>query len=245
MSRIVILGATSAIAQAAARIFAARGDSLFLVARDAAKLEMAQKDIAVRAGKEPGHCQADLSLTDSHEGVLNNAFEFLGEPDVYLIAYGSLGDQQECERDWAATEKELRTNFLSPVSLLNRIASRLEKRGSGVIAVITSVAGDRGRQSNYIYGAAKGGLSLYLQGMRNRLHRAGVRVLTIKPGFVDTPMTAQIKKSLLFASPETVAHGIVRALDRKKDVVYLPWWWRPILLLVKLVPESIFKRLRL
>ena len=125
------------------------------------------------------------------------------------------------------------------------LANRFEQSRGGCIAVISSVAGDRGRQSNYVYGSAKGGLDRFLQGLRNRLYRAGVAVVTIKPGFVDTPMTAALPKNALYASPRQVARGVYRAIEARRSVVYLPWFWRPIMLLIKLLPESVFKRLRL
>lgn len=131
------------------------------------------------------------------------------------------------------------------VSLLTLLANRLEAQKSGTIAVISSVAGDRGRSSNYVYGTAKGAVSLFLQGLRGRLHPSGVRVLTIKPGFVDTPMTADVKKNALFASPEGIAKGIVSAIDRGREVVYLPSFWRGIMLMIRAVPEPLFKRLKL
>jgi short-subunit dehydrogenase len=156
-----------------------------------------------------------------------------------------LGDQKACEQDFSLAEKEIRTNFLSCVSLLTLISNEMEKEKAGTIAVISSVAGDRGRQSNYIYGSAKGALNLFLQGLRNRMYPLGVRVLTIKPGFVDTPMTAAFKKNILFAKPDQIARGIVKAIDRKKDVVYLPFFWWGIMAIIKAIPEWIFKRLKL
>ena len=141
--------------------------------------------------------------------------------------------------------KEFDTNFISVVSLLTQLANHFSAKKSGTIAVISSVAGDRGRQSNYIYGAAKGALSVLLQGLRNRLYSDNVHVLTIKPGFVDTPMTSEIKKNFLFVKPEYVAAAIKSAVEKKKDVIYVPWFWRYIMLIIKLIPEFIFKRLSL
>jgi short-subunit dehydrogenase len=129
--------------------------------------------------------------------------------------------------------------------MLTPIADFFEKQKHGVITVISSVAGDRGRQSNYIYGSAKAGLSVYLDGLRNRLYSAGVAVVTIKPGFVDTPMTAHLKKGFLFASPEKVARDILRAIEKRKCVVYTPWFWRWIMFVIKSIPETIFRKLKL
>jgi decaprenylphospho-beta-D-erythro-pentofuranosid-2-ulose 2-reductase len=136
-------------------------------------------------------------------------------------------------------------NFTATAALLTLIANRFEAQRHGTIAVITSVAGDRGRQSNYIYGAAKGGLVVFLQGLRNRLHHAGVSVVTLKPGFVDTPMTAHLPKNFLFCSPRRAGRAIHRAIEARRSVAYIPWFWRPIMALVTILPELVFKRLRL
>lgn len=245
MKRVLIVGATSAIARAAARIFAGRGDRLFLVARDAAKLQATAQDLRVHGAERVDVAVADLDDFTHHEALLDEAEGALGGLEVVLIAYGTLPDQKLLEGSFEETEKELRTNFLSVVSLLTDLANRLETQKQGTIAVISSVAGDRGRKSNYVYGTAKGAVSLFLQGLRGRLHPSGVRVVTIKPGFVDTPMTAEIKKNALFASPEAVAKGVVSAIDRGREVVYLPSFWRGVMLIVRAVPEPLFKRLNL
>ncbi len=243
VKKILIIGATSAIAQAFARLHI--GDELFLVARNAAKLESVAKDLKARGTKKIGVADMDANDFARHGSMLDMAVRELGGLDVALIAHGTLGDQKTSERDFGAADQEFKTNFLSVVSLLTPLAALFEKQGSGVIAVISSVAGDRGRQSNYIYGSAKGALSLYLAGLRNRLHASGVSVLTIKPGFVDTPMTAHLKKGLLFASPEKVASDISRAIDSKKSILYTPWIWRWIMLIIRMIPENVFKRLKL
>ena len=165
--------------------------------------------------------------------------------DVALLAYGSLSDQAACEKDATKTVESIHVNFVSAVSWLTLLSNRFERQGRGTIAAISSVAGDRGRQSNYIYGAGKGGLTIFLQGLRNRLCRSGVHVLTIKPGFVDTPMTSHMKKTFLFASPEKVGRQIYQAIERKKNVLYTPGFWRWIMWVVCHVPEKIFKRLSL
>jgi decaprenylphospho-beta-D-erythro-pentofuranosid-2-ulose 2-reductase len=165
----------------------------------------------------------------------------LGTVDLALLAHGVLGDQAAAERDYFAAEPILVTNFLSAVSLLTWLANYCDSQGRGTLAVISSVAGDRGRKSNYVYGASKAGLDAFLSGLRNRCDRSGVQVLTIKPGFVATPMTAHVPKNRLFATPEQVAHGILNAIRTRKDVVYVPWFWRPIMAIIKAVPERIFK----
>jgi decaprenylphospho-beta-D-erythro-pentofuranosid-2-ulose 2-reductase len=248
MTRILIFGATSAIAQATARIWARRGHRLFLVGRDPAKLAALVADLDVRAGA-PGRMQgrqADLDDLPAHAALIAEANAALGGIDIVLIAHGTLPDQSRCAVDPALALKEIHTNALSVVSLCTLLGQQFEQQRAGQLAVITSVAGDRGRQSNYVYGAAKGMVSLFLQGLRNRLFAAGVNVLTIKPGFVDTPMTAGIDKGgPLWATPDAVAKGIVSALDRRRDVVYLPGFWRPIMGVIKAIPESVFKRLHL
>jgi hypothetical protein len=156
-----------------------------------------------------------------------------------------LPDQARCEAQVSDTLAALEVNFTATVALLTLLANYFEAQGRGCIAVIGSVAGDRGRQSNYVYGAAKGGLDRFLQGLRNRLFRSGVSVVTLKPGFVDTPMTSGVKKNPLFSSAERAGRDVHRAIQRRRDVVYIPWFWGPIMALVRLLPESIFKRLHL
>ncbi len=246
MKRVLILGATSAIAVAAARRWASRGERLFLVARDPDKLGATANDLEVLGAGSVAYEAADLANSDVHHSLVESAVAALGgEIDIALIAYGTLSDQAACEGDVATTLRELNTNFLSVASLLTELANVLEPQGHGTLAVISSVAGDRGRPSNYVYGSAKGGLSLFLQGLRGRLFRSGVKVLTIKPGFVDTPMTADVKKNLLFASPEQVGSDIVAAIDRGRDVLYTPFFWRFVMTIIRLVPEALFKRLNL
>jgi short-subunit dehydrogenase len=245
MRKILICGATSAIARETARLFARDGDRLFLVGRNAQTLEAVARDLAVRGAEKAEWFAADLNDFGLHETIAGKAVDSLGGLDTVLVAHGTLSDQKACETDRRLAELEFRTNFLSVVSLLAPIADLFERQGGGCIAVISSVAGDRGRGSNYVYGAAKGALSLFLQGLRNRLHGKGVHVLTVKPGFVDTPMTAHLKKNALFARPEDIARGIYRAIAGKKDVVYLPGYWRIIMAVIKHIPESYFKRLGL
>lgn len=243
--RIAIFGATSAIAQACARIWAERGAALFLVGRKAERLQAIAGDLGVRGARQVEWAAHDLADLEAHEGLVDKAFEALGDVDTALVAHGTLGDQTLLAQDPSLAAESIALNFISAASLLSHLANRLERRGAGCLAVISSVAGDRGRQSNYVYGSAKAGLTAFASGLRNRLGKSGVSVLTIKPGFVDTPMTAHVKKSPLFASPETVARGIVKAIDRKKDVVYLPGFWRPIMWIIRSLPEGIFKRLSL
>jgi len=242
---VLVLGATSAIAQSIIRVYAAKHASLYLVARNAEKMATVAADARIRGAAEIYTRTIDLDETDAHPGLLADVAQKLPNLDIVLIAYGVLGEQAKGEQDVATAETVFQTNFLSVVSLLTLLANDFERRRVGTIAVITSVAGDRGRKSNYIYGTSKAALTIFLQGLRARLHGQGVQVLTIKPGFVRTPMTAHLKHGPLFASPDEVARGIVSAIERKRDVVYLPWFWRPIMFVVRAVPEKIFKKLSL
>jgi decaprenylphospho-beta-D-erythro-pentofuranosid-2-ulose 2-reductase len=245
MKKVLVLGATSAIAQATVRLLAARGAALYLVGRNAANLEAVAKDAATRGASKVVHQALDLDDTAAHEALVERASQALGGLDAALIAHGVLGEQKACERSWAEAEKVLRTNFLSAASLLTALANRFEAQKAGTLVVISSVAGDRGRQSNYVYGASKGALNVFLQGLRNRLARSGVAVVTVKPGFVDTPMTAHLPKNKLFASPEKVARGLLRAADKRKDEVYVPGFWALIMLIIRSIPEGVFKRMKL
>jgi len=245
MKKILIIGATSAIAREVAKIYVLQGARLCLAGRDEKKLHIVADDLTARGAQAVQVLTVELTDPATHGDMIKQAEDFLQGLDCVLIAYGSLPDQHACEADAGQTLKELNTNFISVVALLTRLANDMEQRGHGVLAVISSVAGDRGRQSNYIYGAAKGGLSIFLQGLRNRLASKGVHVLTVKPGFVDTPMTVDFNKGLLWVSAETVAQGIVKAIDKKRDVVYLPWFWRGIMLIIKSIPERMFKKMKL
>lgn len=243
--RILIVGSSSAIAEATARRYAAQGAKLFLVARNAERLQAQTADLKTRGAAEVRSSVLDLNDFARHDELIAHAWQAWNGLDLVLIAHGTLGSQQACEADFDLTLKELNTNAISVISLLTRLGNRFELQGRGGIAVIGSVAGDRGRQSNYVYGTAKGALAIFLQGLRNRLAPKGVQVLTIKPGFVDTPMTADFKKGPLWASPDRIAAGILAAVERRKDVVYLPWFWRGIMLIIRSIPERVFKKLKL
>jgi len=245
LKRVLALGATSAIAQATLRLLAEQGASFFLVARNAQKLAAVRDDLLTRGAGAATAVVADLDDTSAHPALLAQSVAALGGIDLALLAHGVLGDQAEAERNFAAAEAILRTNFLSAVSLIGWLASYFEKERCGVLAVISSVAGDRGRRSNYVYGASKGGLNVFLDGVRNRIARAGVQVLTIKPGFVATPMTAHLPPNALFAQPAQVAQDILRAIRKRKDVAYVPPFWGLIMLVVRSIPGRIFRKLNL
>lgn len=240
----LILGATSAIARQVARQICQRDIQLILIGRDEKRLQDLVSDISVRGGAALFQV-ADLDQMSSHQGLINELTIEHGCPDIVFVAYGTLPDQKHCESEQETALKELTTNFLSIQNFISIMANRMEAQRAGTIVVISSVAGDRGRQSNYFYGAAKGALSIYLQGLRNRLAKHNVQVLTVKPGFVDTPMTRDFKKGLLWVGPERVAKDIIRGIDKSKDVIYTPWYWKWIMLVIKSIPERIFKKLSL
>lgn len=240
MEHVLILGATSAVAAEVARIYAERGARLHLVGRNPEKLAR----VASLCGTAVVTTEsADFAQLDQNEAVVDRARAALTRVDVVLIAHGDLGDQLACERSFQDAEVTLRINFTSVVSLLIPLANWLEAAHAGKIGVITSVAGDRGRPRNYTYGAAKGALGIYLQGLRTRLYRAGVSVTTLKLGPVDTPMTQGHKKHALFGKAPAVARGIVRALDARIPEAYVPSFWRLVMPIVKSTPERLFQRL--
>jgi short-subunit dehydrogenase len=245
MQRIFIIGATSAMAEGVARLYASEGCRLFLTGRRADRLHAIATDLSVRGAVDTQTCLFDVNDIGAHADAIDQAWKALGGFDVVLVAHGTLPDQAACERSVEETLREFTTNASSTIALLTELSARMEPARQGTIAVISSVAGDRGRASNYVYGAAKAAVSTYLSGLRQRLTSAGINVLTIKPGFVDTPMTATFKKGPLWASVDTVASAIVRAIQQRKSVAYVPrfWWW--IMYVVKAVPEAVFRRVRL
>jgi len=225
------------------RLLAPAGTSFFIAARNRAHLEAVAQDLATRGAKVVVIEVADLDDTAAHEGMLERAAASLGGLDAALIAHGVLGDQAAGEADFAAAVASLRTNFLSAASLATWLANFFVSQRRGTIAVISSVAGDRGRKSNYIYGSAKAGLNAFLDGLRNRVDREGVQVLTIRPGFVATPMTAHLPQGPLFVTPDVVARDMQNAIAGRRDVLYTPWFWRWIMAAVRAVPEWKFKRM--
>jgi len=244
-TRVLVVGATSAIAAETARIYAAHGERLFLTGRHGQRLEAVAEDLRVRGAQAVETAMLDVTDHRRSEEVMEAAWSAFEGLDVALVAHGVLPDQARCQASVADAVDAMEVNFLSTVALLTPLANRFEAAHGGCIAVITSVAGDRGRQSNYVYGAAKGGLDRFLQGLRNRLFHAGVTVVTLKPGFVDTPMTADLKQGPLFASARRAGSAIHRAIERRRDVAYIPWFWRPIMAIIRALPEAVFKRLRL
>lgn len=242
MKKILVFGATSAIAQHCCRFWASQGNALFLVGRNQEKLEVISQDLGVRGAVRVGVECIDLNKTHDHQRVLQVADLFLGGIDVVLVAHGTLPNQHQCQESVEMTLQEIHSNALSTVSLLTLAANLLEQRCAGTLAVITSVAADRGRASNYVYGSAKALVTTFLSGLRQRLHKSNVTVLTIKPGFVDTPMTAAFKKGFLWAKPDDVAKRIVQAIDRRELEIYVPWFWFYIMMVIKAIPTSLFER---
>ncbi|MBI2502078.1 MAG: SDR family oxidoreductase [Candidatus Latescibacteria bacterium] len=244
--RALILGAKSAIAQALARRLAAEGYDLVLAARHSPQLEPFAADLRLCTQREVRLWEFDALDGPQLAGLPARVHRECGPVSLGVLVFGYLGNQWQALDDSGELEKILHTNFTQAVLALSHLARYLERREEpGGLIAISSVAGDRGRQSNYFYGAAKGGLSLFLQGLRNRLASTPVHVLTVKPGFVDTPMTRGLEGLFLVASPEKVAHDIVRAYQRKKDILYTPWFWRYIMLIIRNIPERLFKRLKL
>jgi short-subunit dehydrogenase len=243
--KILVLGATSGIAEATCRIWAAQGASLFLVARNAEKLAAVAADLKTRGAAYIDTAVADLDDTALHPALLAHAINSLGGMDVAYLTHGILGDQAKAEQDFETAAQILHTNFVSVVSLLTWLANFCVQRHAGVLAVISSVAGDRGRKSNYLYGASKAGLTAFLGGLRNRVDREGVTVLNIKPGPVRTAMTSHMPGAEKMADVNKVAQTIVKAIDGRADEVYVPFQWQPIMFVIRHIPERVFKKLNL
>lgn len=243
---ILIIGATSAIGSACARIWATQGGSFFLVGRDEEKLAQTQADLIARGASSAASHVMDVNDMAAHTGMLADSLTALHQVDLVLIAHGTLPDQTRCQEDVAAAMEAFATNSTSVVALLTLLANHMEAQRCGTLAVISSVAGDRGRQSNYVYGAAKASVSTFCEGLRARMFKSGVHLVTIKPGFVDTPMTQGLDlPSALVSKPEKVAEGICRAIERKKNVAYVPGYWGLIMLVIKSIPAAVLKRTKL
>ncbi|MBN7837911.1 SDR family oxidoreductase [Mesorhizobium sp. M00.F.Ca.ET.151.01.1.1] len=243
MQKILIIGATSAIAESVARLYAARGAALYLAGRSAGKLDTIAADLRVRGAQRAEHGVLDVNDVAAHGALLDTAWSTLGGIDTVLIAHGTLPDQAACDASVDLSLREFATNGTSTIALAAALAQRLQS--GATLAVISSVAGDRGRASNYLYGSAKAAVTAYLSGLGQRLRPAGVNVLVIKPGFVDTPMTAAFKKGALWATPDKVAAGILRAIGKRRAVAYLPGFWWAIMMIIKNIPEFVFRRIKL
>jgi short-subunit dehydrogenase len=243
MSFVLIVGAKSDIAKATAREYAKHGYDLYLAARNASELEDFANDITVRMQRTVRLMELDILDYGSHQAFYEQLEE---KPCGLICAVGYLGDQQKAQTDFRETKLIMDTNYTGVVSLLNIVANDFEHRRSGFIIGISSVAGDRGRKTNYLYGSAKAALTIYLSGLRHRLYNAQVTVLTVKPGFVATRMTVGMElPEKLTAQPEEIAKAIYNAQRKHKNVIYSKWIWRWIMLLVTHLPNAIFKRLTL
>ncbi|MEH6582585.1 MAG: SDR family oxidoreductase [Halioglobus sp.] len=243
--KILIIGASSAIAEATARLYASLGCELFLVARNSEKLEVIAGDLRFRGAVAVNTFSMDANELDKLQEMTTAAWEQLGTVDVALLAYGTLPQQERCESSYEYAVAEFRTNAESVLACLTVLSNRFEQQGSGGLAVIGSVAGDRGRASNYLYGAAKASVDTFVSGLRARLHSVGVNVLIVKPGFVDTPMTAGLDlPGPLVVTADRVAEDILRAISRRKNVLYTPWFWRYIMLIIKHIPLVIFRKMK-
>lgn len=240
---VLILGAASDMAVAIARKFASEGYSVTLAARNNEKLLALEADLKVRYKGSAYSVRFDALAFADHEKFFQTLPE---KPDVVICVFGLLGDQAEAQKSWKACEEILYTNYVGAVSILNIVANEFEKRGKGTIVGISSVAGERGRQSNYLYGSAKAGFTAYLSGLRNRLYHSKVHVLTVKPGFVKTRMIENLKTPApVTAQPKKVADHIYKAVRNKKNSIYVLPVWALIMFIIRTIPENIFKKLKL
>ena len=239
----LVIGATSDIGRAIARKLAKDGYSMQLAARDPAQLERDAQDLRVHTYATVTSHLIDVLKADNGLSLLD---ELDPLPDIAVCAIGLLGGHNESIRDPAVAAQVMQVNYTGPALLMGALAERFEARGSGVLVGISSVAGDRGRATNYVYGSAKSGFTAFLSGLRNRLTASGVRVITVKPGFVRTRMTDGIDlPAWLTATPEEVADAVAKAIHRRRDVVYVRRIWRLVMLIIRITPESIFKRMKL
>ena len=243
MSYLLIIGAKSDIAKAVAREYAANGYDLYLAARGVDALADFARDLNIRYQSKVTPLELDILDYDSHHSF----YETLDpKPETVLLAVGYLGVQEEAQSSFSETEMIIDTNFSGPVSILNIIANDFQTRKNGILIGISSVAGDRGRQSNYLYGSAKAAFSTYLSGLRNRLHADNVHVMTVKPGFVATSMTKDMDlPEKLTAQPQEVAKAIFNAQEKKKNIVYIKWFWFWIMMIIKAIPEFQFKKMNI
>ena len=246
MQNILIIGATSTIAEATARLYAKQGAKLHLLARNLSKLERIAADLKIRGASSVTFSRFEGNKIEKHREVIENAINILGTMDIVLIAYGTLGNQKASEASAEIAIQEFQTNALSIISVLTILANVMEKQKKGILAVISSVAGDRGRPSNYVYGTAKAAVTAFCQGLSARLYKSGVHVLIIKPGMVDTPMTTEMAMpAILVAKPEQVAIDIVKAIEKRNDVLYTPWFWKYVMIGIIHLPNSFFNKTNL
>lgn len=243
MRTVLILGATSSVAIEVAKIYAQKDYSLQLAARSIDRLSPLKSDLTIRF-----NCKVDLFEFDAEDASQHQQFysSLPVKPEIVVCLFGVLGEQEEAQEEWTKALQILTVNYVGAVSILNIIANDFKSRRSGIIVGVSSVAGERGRQSNFLYGSAKAGFTAYLSGLRNQLFQFNVNVITVKPGFIKSKMTANIiTPAILTATPKQVAETIVNAVTKRKDVVYSLWIWRWIMMVIKLIPEFLFKKLKL
>ncbi len=245
---VLILGATSGIARAVVRRLARDGDCLLLAGRNEEELKRIANDVHVRAECRADTICFDALATDEHAAFVEQCIaHFDDQLDGVILCHGTMFDQAEAQNDFALAQQMIQTNYTSAVSILEPVATYMQARKQGYICGISSVAGDRGRQSNYIYGSTKAALTTYLAGLRHRMANENVQVITIKPGIVDTPMTFGVvdRNSPLVATPDRIAQDVVRAIRRGSPTIYTPWFWRCIMTIIRAVPERLFWRTKL
>lgn len=243
MQQVLIIGATGDVAKEVANQYAKKGIGLVLAARNTEHLETICSDIFIRHGIKPKALALDILEYDTHKVFLDKINPI---PETTIVFTGYLGEHEKAIHDWSEAVKIINSNYTGNVSLINRIADVYEEKQAGTIAVFSSVAGERGRQSNFIYGSAKAAMTAYLSGLRNRLHKSKVHVLTVKPGFMDTKMTEGLNlPKILTAQPEQAAKATIKAIENRKNTVYILWMWKYIMLIIKLIPENIFKKMKL
>lgn len=243
MSSVLILGATSDIARSLAHQFAQKADKIYLGARNADRLQKDVADLQIRYQTKAEALEFDAENYNFHQEFYQRLDP---KPDIVCVVFGYLGKQERAEKNWGEAKQILEVNYVGAASILHHVANDMENRGKGTIVGISSVAGERGRASNYLYGSAKAGFTAFLSGLRNRLTKKGVHVVTVKPGFVDTAMTADMDlPGPITATADEVAKAVVKAVDKKKNIIYVKWMWRYIMMIIRNIPESIFKKLSL
>ncbi len=242
-SHILVFGASSAICHELLKLYAAEGAKYFLVGRDAAKLAAVADDLVARGGTVSGTASYDFNQWQHHQACVTQARDSLGKFDIVIVAHGSLPDQAECETASAPVKACMDDNFTSAAIIIQACAQQLALQGQGTLAVVSSVAGDRGRKSNYAYGAAKAGIDALVQGLQGRFSGSAVRVVNIKPGMMVSPMTAHLKHGPIWSTPVAIAPGIYRAISSGRRVCYVPGYWRLIMLVIRVLPTGILAKL--
>ena len=241
--RILVFGATSAICHEVLKHYATQGTTFFITGRNAERLDAIGQDLCARGGIIAGQAAYDFNDWAQHEPVIGQAREALGAIDLALVAHGSLPEQSQCEQSDAAVWACVQDNFASAAIIIHGCARVLDEQGKGSLAVISSVAGDRGRKSNYTYGATKAGLDALLQGLQGRFAGTAVKVINIKPGMVHSPMTEGMGDGLLWATPQAIAPTIISAISKGKRLCYVPGYWRLVMLVIRALPTTILAKL--